>query len=282
MHKVKNALGTDTEYLRTSLMPSLILAAKDNIGMYDNFHLFEMSNIYLPKTNSLPEERLMLAGIFYRYKYRNAKGIVEALLQKINVTTQFKVEDSKDFSARKALTFKNGKEEIGIIGITDNNFVYYEFSVEKLIKLAKHLTYKEISKYPAQFEDITFYLPEKINILDVAQSIILTREHIIEVAHVGDPFNRNYTFTIKYHNPEKTLTNDEVEKMRNEIIQKVKTKFGGRIELNCPSAPSVLLLKTNNFTFSVFLNETITSSVFASSPGTRSISAICPILCSHI
>jgi phenylalanyl-tRNA synthetase beta chain len=225
--KLKNPLGSDTEYLRTSLMPSLINAAKTNIGTFEKFHLFEMANIYLPRKNDLPEERLILAGIFEGYGFRNAKGIIEAFLTKLRIEKELVAEETEGFSAGKSLVIK----DLGKFGIVENsNLIYYEVEVSKLFDLAsENIIYKEIPKYPAQVEDITLAFPEKTKIGDVKTSIASSDTRVGEIEYVGD-FKGNHTFHIKYQDPNKTLTNDDVQTIRNKILQRVKEKFGGAIK----------------------------------------------------
>lgn len=226
--KLKNPLGTESEYLRTSLMPSLLNAAKENIGAFENFHLFEMANFYIPQKNDLPEEKLILAGIFAGYPYREAKGIIEAFLSKLNIDCEFELADTKGFSASKVARITAAGKEIGLIGLTDGGFTYYEFGVNNLITSMKPSAFKEISKYPSQIEDLTFSFPEKTKIGEVINHISIYR--YISGAELMDIYKNAYTFRIMYHSSEKTLTDDDVQKIRNEIIYSIKTKYGGSIK----------------------------------------------------
>lgn len=229
--KLKNALGADSEYLRTSLMPSLVSAAVSNINTADKFHLFELTNVYLPQANDLPIEKLMLGGIFNGYDYRDAKGILEALSKKLHIKVAFTAEDLKGFDASKSAVIKSAVENIGRVGFVENtNYIYYEFDLEKIYKLSPSIIkFEEISKYPAQEEDITFVIPEKTEIGKICD--LITSVHLVQSCSVGNPYNRNnYTFHVWYHDSGKTLTDAEVEKVRGEIISSVKQKFGATIK----------------------------------------------------
>lgn len=225
--KLKNPLGTESEYLRTSLMPSLLSAASENLGGASDFHLFEMANVYIPRTNDLPDEKLMLAGVFSGYSYRQAKGIIEAFIEKLNIKANLESSEEKGFSASKCVLITSKNELIGKIGFAENsNFIYYEFEVKKIIKLSPPvIAYKEISKYPSQIEDLTFELPERTRVGQVIETII-SLGHNVESVELRDIFNNSYTFRIWYHDSGKTLTDADVEKIRNEILPNLKTKFG--------------------------------------------------------
>lgn len=229
--KLKNPLGPETEYMRTSLMPSLIDAANNNVGTSEKFHLFEIANVYIPKQNDLPEEKTILGGVFYDYEYRSAKGIIEAFLNRINIEASFKAVESKGFEASKCAYIYSDGKSIGKIGYPDGlNLVYYEFDLDVLEKSSpKIVTFSPISKYPSQIEDITFILPESIRVGDVLD-LIHTADKFVSNVELKDIYKSSYTFRIWYHDSKKTLTDKDVEKIRHEITEKVKTKFGIEIK----------------------------------------------------
>lgn len=222
--KLKNPLGTDTEYLRTSLLPSLVFAAENNKGIYDKFHLFEIANVYLPRKNNLPEEKMTFAGIFSGYSYRSAKGVIEAILNRLNIDFSFIATDLNGFSASHSALIKSGDKEMGMIGVLESGFIFYEFSVQTLMSLVKPLAYKKISKYPPQIEDLTFVLPEKTKIGSIIDSIKAVSK-LIDL-ELKDIYKDSYTFRIWYQDKTKTLTDQEVKDIREKVLSSLKNKFG--------------------------------------------------------
>lgn len=229
--KLRNPLGKDSEYLRTTLLPSLTKAAQENLGLKEKFHLFEMANIYLPRKNDLPEERMILGGILSDYSYREAKGLVEGMLASLNLKSQEISEDKIYFVPSQRIVFRAAGEIVGEVGILEtNNFIYYEFGVEKLRKLGKWIgSYTPIPKYPAQIEDLTFSLPGKTKIGEVL-SLINKVESLISKVELKDVYNDAYTFRIWYQHPTKTLTDKEVEETRNKVITAINKNFGGKFK----------------------------------------------------
>lgn len=228
--KLKNALGAESEYLRTSLFPSLVAAARQNKRNEEPFHLFEIANVYLPKTGELPEERMTLAGIFANIKFREAKGLVEALLESLNFKLETKIEDLRNFLPNHRLAFYSGSTHLGEFGVLeDNNYSYYEFSVEALKKVSKPFgSFHPIPKYPAQIEDITLTFPERTKIGEVI-GFVLSITNYVSRMELIDTYENSYTFRIWYQNPKKTLTNAEVEKEREKILKELGQKFGASI-----------------------------------------------------
>lgn len=225
--RLKNPLGKESEYMRTSLRPSLVQAAEKNAGIKKSFHLFETSNIYLPRKGKLPEEKMMLAGIFSNNKYRNAKGIIEALLDELNVKAKYEPEDGKDFLPARRLSIKSKNKVLGEFGMLEKNkLIYYQLDLELLKQV--HLpvsSYTATPKYPAQIEDITLVLPPKTRVGDIVSFIKGVNKYLKSV-ELTKIFRDAYTFRIWYQHPSKTLTDKEVETIRKKILTQVRKKFG--------------------------------------------------------
>jgi len=114
--------------------------------------------------------------------------------------------------------------------LEEDNLIYGELEVAKLKAASREfLAFKPVSQYPAQIEDITMIFPERTKIGEVIK-LITNNSELISKVELKDIFRDNYTFRIWYQNPKKTLTNEEVTKIRNKILQSIKVKFGGVIK----------------------------------------------------
>lgn len=228
--KLKNPLGPESEYLRTTLLFSLQGAAKENLKDNEPFHIFEIANVYIPKVNNLPDERMTLAGIFANTEFREAKGIIESLLNELNIKAEFIQEELKDFIPGQRVTIKANVKVVGQLGnLEGESFVYYEFDINTLSQLSKNIKkYVPISQNPPQIEDITLSFPEKTKIGEVMTQIKST-DKLIKNVGLRDIYKDNYTFRIWYQDPSKNLTDSEVEKIRNKLFDIVKKRFGAVI-----------------------------------------------------
>ena len=176
--------------------------------------------------NKLPDERMILAGIFANTKYRKAKGIVESLFEKLNIDVSYIAEDSKGFLASKRISIKSNNKKIGEFGILEENYIYYEFDTELLREESLSVSsYTPLPKYPAQIEDLTLVLPSKTKVGDIVTFINKSDERIVRI-ELTDIFKNAYTFRVWYQHPEKTLNNEEVEEIRIKILDGLKEKFG--------------------------------------------------------
>ena len=200
--RLKNPLGKDSEYLRESLSPSLTRAIRENRSD-EPYWLFEMANAYIPRRGDLPEEKMILAGIFSEnFNYRRAKGIVEAFLKEMRILD--KIE-------------KHGKFEY-----LEDGLLYFEFETKKLQEIALMAApYKLIPKYPPQVEDLTLIVQPRTLIGQIIEKIKSSDPHVSSVELVNI-YENTRTLQIYYQHPEKTLTNQDVLEIRAKILKNLK------------------------------------------------------------
>lgn len=227
--RLRNPLGKDTEYLRLSLAPSLVHAAGENAGEKEPFHLFEMANVYLPVRGDLPEEKMTLGGIFSGYDFRGAKGIVENLLAQLKVEAKFVQENARGYLANHRASVKAGNKEVGEIGFLKGGLIYYQFATESLLSHVKLPTFNPIPKYPAQIEDISLVLAPRTLIGELIDTIRNADKQVVLVELI-DTYNDSITLRIKYQDPNKTLTDKEVERIREKILKRVREKHKAKLK----------------------------------------------------
>ncbi len=86
--------------------------------------------------------------------------------------------------------------------------------------------YKEVSKFPSTYRDISFIIDKNINLNNYYEIVRNFAKNLIEEVKLVDEFEneekfgvdkKSYTFRITYCSPERTLTNEEVNKIQDEI-----------------------------------------------------------------
>lgn len=89
--------------------------------------------------------------------------------------------------------------------------------------------YKEISKFPMTYRDISFIIDKNINLNNYYEIVRDFASNLIEEVKLLDKYENeekfgkdkiSYTFRIVYRSPERTLTNKEI----NEIQEKIRAK----------------------------------------------------------
>lgn len=221
--KITNPISLEYEYMRPTLVPSIAPGGK----------LFEIDKVY-------PSENYKLAAVAKNVPFSEFKGVIDLILERLNIINyKIEFEINKSYlHPSKSGTIIIGEDILGefgelhprimsALGIKDSLFCF-ELDVKLLESHSKRKIYESIPENPAQFEDITLTFPEKTRIGEVINSV-KTVNRLISKIDLRDTYKDSYTFRIEYQDPRKTLTNDEVEKIRKEILTSVKAKYGGQI-----------------------------------------------------
>lgn len=183
--KIKNALSSDWQYLRNSLLPSHT----------QNFAAFEIANVYLPRPGRLPEEKLQLI-ISSIHEFSKLKGLVDALSLKLHTIVP------ADYHGSAAV--------IDLLPVLSRARVYPRC--------------QPIFPYPPVIEDLTFTLPERTYLGPVIQTI-KTLDKLITAVHLYSMFENNFTFRITYQSQTKQLSTAMIAPIRKKIVQTLKIKF---------------------------------------------------------
>ena len=220
--KVKNALGVDYEYMRTSLLPSMLHTISFNENKKNfNIKLFEISKVYQKASNIsegiLPEEIEMLQMALTKQKESNKEKEKHSGMGYVNDPIfEFKSDvlrlltilglngaeienhtENNSFHKGKCAVIKKGRDIIGTFGAVNprilSNFdikqdVYVlELNLEKiLVYLRKNLKAKEIGKFPEVTRDISMYVSKDIKYKDIESSIIKANKKLIEEVKLFD------------------------------------------------------------------------------------------------
>src|SRR3989344_4405837 len=229
---IRNPLDSDHVYMRTSLVPSLLEAVRENKGRIE-LKLFELANVYIKKQKNLPDEKLKLAGIYKsstslvldknpKASFLDVKGIIEALLEDLGISAfEFKPTESGAFGAAIYI----GKDSLGEIEQLEEDLIDFEFDFETILKYATlKKVYKPISKFPESIEDLRFEIDETIPYEKIVRNI-REQSNLIKDVSLLDIFQNKKTFRIIYQSYEKNLTNEDLTNLREKITSVLKSKF---------------------------------------------------------
>lgn len=194
--KLTNPVSLDYEYMRSSLIPGLKKAVKENKANFDNIALFEMGRVYLRKNI----EKNKVAAIINKDDYFLLKGIIEDLLKRLHVDNSV-IEE-----------------------LTPN---YFCLDLDKIKNSAQIIVpYKKISAYPPIIEDLSVISSAKTEgIIDIIKNI----DKLVFSVNLLDRYNNSRTFRITYQSYKKSLTDSEVAKIREKIIKNLETKLHSKI-----------------------------------------------------
>ncbi|MFI5240879.1 MAG: phenylalanine--tRNA ligase subunit beta [Microgenomates group bacterium] len=236
--KISNPVSSDYEYLRRSLVPSLLPALK--LNQEEVVKMFELDKVYLG-TPEKPVEVYKLSAISKGQSFRELKGILDLILERLNIhKIKIEFESSEGFwHPSKSGTIKINNQTVGSFGEIHPSTIEalnlpedtlaFELDVKTLLENIGDVIFKSVSENPPQIEDLTLSLPAKTKLGDVVQLIKSTNE-LIQKVELIDTYQDSYSLRIWYQHSEKTLNDNEVKSAREGILKILKSKFGASIK----------------------------------------------------
>ena len=249
-----NPMSIDKSVVRTTLIPSLINVYNYNkTRKVEDIMLYEISKTYDKAYNEDIKISILMKGNYIVNKWQGSKiktdfyvikGLIENLLDYAGFKNRYDLEVDNipnmhpGMSARIILD----REPVGIIGrvhpstLKDEVYVA-EISLTKLIKTIKPIKYKESSKYPEIKKDMAFIVDKNTPSKDIETEIkraggrLLTNIEVFDV-YTGENVKDNeksIAYSLTFSSNEKTLTDDEVMEVFNNIINKVETKLNAKL-----------------------------------------------------
>jgi len=241
--KIANPLTNEIEYMRISLIPSILKNISDNQAYKENLRLFELANIYQPKTDSLPDEKPSLI-MTEQADFLKLKGAVLSLFDELgikNIDQEIPTVQTVFFHPKQILSLSIPKTGIVcLIGKIHprlassfdlkNDLYLAEIKLDKLIPLVNETKkYTSIPLYPPVVEDLTFTIPPGKQTGSFISAIKNLSQLIVKTELI-DKYKEAYTFRITYQDPSRNLTDEDVKTVREKIIGMAGEKFAATLK----------------------------------------------------
>jgi phenylalanyl-tRNA synthetase beta chain len=265
--KLANPLTPEREYMRRSLLPTLLEALAPNLREQPRALLFELGRVYLPRDGAiLPQEprRLGIAMAGPReplswltptaapMEFFDLKGVVEALLARLNIRDRAHfvplTDDPRLHPGRAARLIGDNEQDLGVLGelhpevrdrleIEVPRVLAAELDLDRLIEMAAPSRYRPISRYPAITQDLAvligFDMPaERVETLirKYAGNTLesLTLFDVYEGPQVG-PGKRSLAYRMAFRAADRTLTDADINKLRAKIVKGLEREAGATI-----------------------------------------------------
>ncbi|HEX4519453.1 MAG TPA: phenylalanine--tRNA ligase subunit beta [Gaiellaceae bacterium] len=232
--KLPEPISVELTALRTSLIPSLVEAARRNIDAgAKSIALFEIARVYLP-AGELPNERLHVAGLV-EGGFLRVKGVVETLYAALKAEPAFERTTHPQLHPGKA-----AKTPAGIVGEVhprelDGAWGAFELDLEELFSASHEpVVYRDVITYPAVRQDIAVAVAEDVPAGElVAAAREAAGEELREIrvfdVYRGDQVGegrKSVAFSVAYQSAERTLTEEDAARLRTRILEALAARFG--------------------------------------------------------
>ena len=258
---ILNPISEEFPYMRTTLVPAVIEAAKRNIAQQNkDLWLFETANVYEPKElplTGVPHERPMACGIMmgkvteaawnqvqHDTDFYDVKGVVDGLLAKLGLT-QFDIQPSSESYYHPGVSAHYTVNGVTIANYGElhpqvvKNFdlsgkVYmFEIDLEAVLSITvPPFRYKSFSKFPGTSRDLAIVAPVSVTSGEI---VALIKEHggeYLESVSIFDVYEgehieagyRSLAYNLQFRSMEGTLNDEDIDGAIQAIIDALATK----------------------------------------------------------
>ena len=258
---ILNPISEEFPYMRTTLVPAVIEAAKRNIAQQNkDLWLFETANVYEPKAlplTEVPHERPMACGIMMGKvteaawnqaqrdtDFYDVKGVVDGLLAKLGLT-QYDIQPSSEsyyhpgVSAHytvNGVTIANyGELHPQVVKNFDLSGKVYMFEIDLeavLSIIVPPFRYQSFSKFPGTSRDLAIVAPVSVTSGEI---VALIKEHggeYLESVSIFDVYEgehieagyRSLAYNLQFRSMEGTLNDEDIDGAIQAIIDALATK----------------------------------------------------------
>ena len=254
--ELSNPLSEDLAVMRPSLIPSMLASLRYNISRQsEDLRLFELRSIYSKnKEGKIQEKKSLVLAMSGKRNGRNwalpvenvdfydLKGIVEKIFKNYKLPSfKLKLSSSHYFHPGASASIWVEDQKVGDFGLLHPQFVedfdlrvpvvLGEIDLEALLSLKKKRPqFEEISKFPWVDRDLTVVVSESLESDQIEKAIFdlqlpcLKKMNFVDV-YRGDPIEKGkkaLTYSLIYLDPEKTLTDLEVNENHQKVMDHLK------------------------------------------------------------
>jgi phenylalanyl-tRNA synthetase beta chain len=185
--------------------------------------------------------------------FYDGKGVIESVARELNIDRLRMAEPDEGglswLQPGKAAVVLLGNDPVGWLGEihplvaqkfeVDDAVVAFEFDVAKFIKASKaERDFVPPPRYPAREMDIALVIDEDVKNQDVERRIVsLGKKTPLKSAHLFDVYRgkgvpegkKSMAYRLAYRADDKTLTSEEVEKVHEKVLAKLKQELGAEL-----------------------------------------------------
>jgi phenylalanyl-tRNA synthetase beta chain len=233
--EIANPISADLKYLRLGLGMNYEKLIEQNSRHADEECLFEIGNVYRQNNGHIDEHTNLFMICFSKKTQPAPKliGSMRELSRRLGIEMEIKQADEETGEV-----YFNGEKNGPIRAVNDETkWAAAELNFDKLIKHIKPLQYRSISRYPAKELDVAVLVREDLPWGEIKKTILAANQKLVSEVRLFDvyqgknitPGKKSLAFRIVYQAPDRTLTDDEVNKVHRQILDLLKQKFSAHV-----------------------------------------------------
>lgn len=261
--RISNPMSEEQNLMRTSLLPGLLRAAARNVAhRAEGVALFEVARVYEDEGQTLPQEAVMLAGVFCGHRapkswnrgeqvwdFFSVKGVLESLYATLGLEPPgFIAAAGGPFHPTRGASLVQGSGPIGAFGELDPRLcdeldvpqgtIVFELSVASMAFLIQgKASVEEVPRLPATYIDLAVVVAAGIPAEQVeavvraagAPDVVAVRLFdLYEGDQVGEG-KKSLAFSLEMRASDRTVTDEEAMKVRDRILFALAERVGAEL-----------------------------------------------------
>jgi phenylalanyl-tRNA synthetase beta chain len=246
-------------------MASLLEIAERNARLSERHALFEIGPVFYPsKEDILPEEPSRLAIVLTGPRslqgwlradtapmdFFDLKGIIENLLGELHIESyRFEPCNHPSYHPGKCAQLFVGDQSLGVFGelhplvkehyeLPETPLIAAELELDQLLPLVpERYDLQPVPAYPPVLEDLAVIVDEDLPAGRIEEAIQEAGGKMVVSVDLFDeyrgeqtgPGKKSLAYSLAYQAPDRTLTDEEVAKIRGRIIRRLESDFGAKL-----------------------------------------------------
>ncbi len=263
--ELQNPISQERTVMRQSLLASMLEIVERNIKLRERLAFFEIGPVYrASESGPLPDEisRLVLALRGPRelaqwdsegagdFDFADLKGMVEEMLEALQIEgVSYARGEHPAFHPGKCARVLQGETQLGVIGelhplvqgqydLGDVPVMVGTFNMEALMAaIPERFDSAAVPNFPPVIEDVAFIVAEDLPAGDMQAMIEQTGGRLLVDVQLFDIYRgeqigidkKSLAYTLTYQHPERTLTDEEVAKIRTKIVKRLEREMGAKL-----------------------------------------------------
>jgi phenylalanyl-tRNA synthetase beta chain len=178
--------------------------------------------------------------------FEDAKGYVEYLCRKLGISESYSASEEFGLIPGRTGVITVGDERVGVLGqvhpqVTaawdiEQDVYLFEIDLEALLPHVDGVKrYRQIHRFPPVVEDLAVIVDDTVpaaRVKTAIESFSLVREAALFDIYTGTPVptgKKSLAFSVTYQSADYTLTDAEVERERNRIVNRLQGELGAEL-----------------------------------------------------
>ena len=260
-----NPISQEREFLRQSLLPSMLETLRTNSRYRQCMALFEIGRVYLPQPGEelpLEQRRLAIAltgpvlpASWYdgetppHFSLAHLKGIVETLVQRLHVPdVRFVAAPHPSLHPARSAALQLAGAPLGMMGeahpqvcerfdVPDQVVALLELDLDMLLAHRQPRRYQRISRFPAALQDMALVVDADIPAQTVEETLRAAGGDLLRHVELFDLYQgeqiptgkKSLAYALTFQAEDRSLTEDEVLQLYQHIQQHAAATLGAEL-----------------------------------------------------